>query len=138
MTRIQPGSIPASEATGATEEALEFAAELVLEAAAAMVCSDGTPYLTHEDDAAMLGGSQDDAFAWVDDCEARLGCSGVAEFRAAVVDYFLLRDGGDARAVQEIAGRLAREAEDRIDVRGHNLAEVRQNLLMVSRTAWRR
>lgn len=46
----------------------------------------------NEDDAAMLGTSSDDILAWIDDLEHRVGLD-VTEFRAAALDYIIVRDG---------------------------------------------
>ncbi|HEX7646334.1 MAG TPA: hypothetical protein VF450_02865 [Noviherbaspirillum sp.] len=44
------------------------------------------------DDIGMFEASSDDLLSWVDDLEDRVGLD-VANFRAACIDYLLVRDG---------------------------------------------
>lgn len=73
----------------------------------------GPVYELQPDDLSMRDASQDNAFGWLDDCEARLGCD-VADARAALVDYMFARDGAPgAQDVAEALTAVLREASDR-------------------------
>ena len=55
----------------------------------------GPAYEWGIDDDAMRDATADDLLAWVDDAESRMGCD-VGDFRAAVLDYLIIRDGADS------------------------------------------
>lgn len=66
----------------------------------------------NEDDCAMLVGSADDLFAWVDDLEYRVGLD-VTDMRAAVLDYVAARDGsGGCPDLDEYIANNIRNSED--------------------------
>lgn len=52
----------------------------------------GAPYVVGHDDVMMREAAADDCFAWIDDCEARLGCD-VSDARAALLEFVIARDG---------------------------------------------
>ena len=73
----------------------------------------GPAYDVGEDDHAMRTATPEEGFGWIDDCEARLGCD-VADARAALVDYFAVRDGIDADLADVLADAWA-EAQATLD-----------------------
>lgn len=52
----------------------------------------GPLYAVGHDDVMMREATPDEAFGWIDDCEARLGCD-VADAREAMTTFMLARDG---------------------------------------------
>ena len=85
--------------TATTDSAI--LATLKAQALAALDAAQRMP--ADDDDRAMFDGSADDLLAWADDLEARLGFD-VADFRAHLIDYCLLRNGDpEAAAGRAIA-----------------------------------
>lgn len=76
----------------------------------------GPMYGPGPDDQTMREAAQDDAFGWIDDCEARLGCE-VSSARAALVDFMLARDGtpGDPDVAAALQSALS-EARGQLHV----------------------
>lgn len=62
----------------------------------------GPAYAVGHDDAMMCHASSEDALAWLDDCEARLGCD-VALARAAMGEFLAARDGAPGTAAVNAA-----------------------------------
>lgn len=88
----------------------------------------GPLYEVGHDDVMMREATSDDAFSWLDDCEARLGCD-VANAREAMVDYMLARDGEPgAQDVAEALGGPLVEAAARL----HANHPVRRGLLAMT------
>lgn len=88
----------------------------------------GPLYEVGHDDVMMREATSDDAFSWLDDCEARLGCD-VANAREAMVDYMLARDGepGAQDVAEALRGPLVEAA-----ARLHANHPVRRGLLAMT------